>query len=295
MSESARHQTITTPPQEARAGTSVRGQLLQIHPVDLSSGLITLDMKPLVIGRETGVDLVVPEKAISRRHVRFERTTDGFVVTDLNSTNGTWVNEKKIDSQLLESGDRIRIGSRIFKFISSDEIEAQYHEVVYSMMTKDSLTGAWNKRYVLDILKRELRRRIRTERPLSLIMLDIDHFKQINDGHGHLIGDAILREVGARIWNAVREEDIFARFGGEEFCVLLSETTKEEALTVGERCRAAIGNEPFKTDAGDLDCTISAGIATVTGSSRMTLEDLIQEADDKLYLAKSLGRNQVQL
>lgn len=295
MSETARHQTIQTPPQNKRPGTGMeKGQLLQIHPVDLERGLITLDEKPLVVGREAGADLIVAEKAISRRHARFERTAAGFKITDLGSTNGTWVNEKRITMQLLMSGDRIRIGGRIFKFMSTDAVEAQYHEVVYSMMTKDSLTGAWNKRYLMDILTRELRRRQRTQRPLSMIMIDIDYFKQINDGHGHLVGDNILREVATRIGTAIRDEDIFARFGGEEFCVLLSDTTKEEALAVAERCRLAVFNKPFEIDSGVIDCTISSGIGFLTGDTKMTTEELLQEADDKLYLAKSLGRNQVQ-
>jgi predicted component of type VI protein secretion system len=171
MTDNVRHETICSTPKVSPAppASDYEGRLLQIHPVDLGSNLITIGEKPFVVGREDTCDLTVPEKAVSRRHTEIVKTPAGYVLNDLGSTNGTWVNESKTDTCLLKSGDRIRIGGRIFKFISTDQVEAQYLEAVYSMMTKDSLTGAWNKRYFKDMLSREMKRRARTRRPLSLL------------------------------------------------------------------------------------------------------------------------------
>lgn len=267
------------------------GRILQIHPVDLDSGLITIGKSPLVVGREQTSDLVVSERAVSRHHARFEKSEAGFLVTDLGSTNGTWVNGERVTNAKLNSGDRIRIGGRIFKFIATDQLEAQYHEAVYSMMTKDSLTQAWNKRYLMDILSRELKRRERTERPLSLLILDLDYFKKVNDTHGHLVGDDLLRQSAARFKDAIREEDIFARFGGEEFCIVLSETEIEQARACAQRCLESISEAPFETDAGEINCTVSIGVAEAQGKD-MTPKELIKLADDNLYKAKKQGRNQ---
>ena len=269
------------------------GRILQIHPVDLETGLITLGEAQFVVGRDPTSDLVVSERAVSRHHARFEKKESGFVVTDLGSTNGTWVNGERIASEKLNSGDRIRIGGRIFKFIATDQLEAQYHEAVYSMMTKDSLTQAWNKRYLLDMLSRELKRRERTGRPLSLLILDLDFFKKVNDTYGHLAGDELLRQSASRIRSAIREEDIFARFGGEEFCVVLSETEIDQARACAQRCLDAISETPFETEAGEINCTVSIGISEAE-EANLTAQDLIKLADDNLYRAKELGRNQFQ-
>ena len=187
-------------------------------------------------------------------------------------------------------GDRIRIGGRVFKFIATDKLEAQYHEAVYSMMTKDSLTQAWNKRYLLDMLSRELKRRERTGRPLSLLIMDLDFFKKVNDTYGHLVGDELLRQTASRIRATIREEDIFARFGGEEFCVVLSDTDIDEARACAERCLNAISETPFDTEAGNINCTISVGVTEAQENPTST--ELIKLADDNLYRAKELGRNQ---
>lgn len=271
--------------------SDVTGRILQIHPVDLDSGLISIDEKPLVVGREPTSDLMISERAVSRQHARFEKTEDGFSVTDLGSTNGTWVNGENVLVAKLRSGDRIRIGGRIFKFIATDQLEAQYHDAVYSMMTKDSLTQAWNKRYLLDILERELKRRERTGRPLCLLILDLDHFKKVNDTYGHLVGDELLRQAASRLKDSVREEDIFARFGGEEFCVVLSETAKEAARVCAQRCLDGISKSPFETASGEINCTVSIGIGEAV-QKVVSPKELIKLADDNLYRAKELGRNQ---
>ena len=292
MHDSARHRTLHDGSNPAPDQPNLTGQILQIHPVDLGSGLLTFGDEPFVVGRDSKCNLTISEQAVSRQHARFERTANSFTVTDLSSTNGTWVNGKRIKTQVLRSGNRVRIGGRIFKFIATDQLEAHYHQAVYSMITQDSLTNVWNKRYLLETLNRELKRRHRTGRALTLMLLDLDFFKQVNDTHGHLVGDEMLRQTADRLRASVREEDILARFGGEEFCIVLSETSAEDAKICAERCLEAISGEPFLTAAGEIKSSISIGIGEAKDS--MTCDELIKLADDNLYQAKQQGRNQFQ-
>ena len=292
MHDTARNQTLRASSNAELAKPDLTGRILQIHPVDLETGLITFGEQPFVVGRDPKCDLTISEQPVSRQHAKFERTADGFSVTDLGSTNGTWVNGKRIESQMLRSGNRVRIGGRIFKFIATDQLEAHYHEAVYSMITQDSLTNVWNKRYLIETLTRELKRRQRTGRALTLMLLDLDFFKKVNDTYGHLVGDDLLRQAANRLRDSIREEDILARFGGEEFCIVLSETSAEDARICAERCLKAISEEPFPTAAGDIQSSISIGIGEATGS--MTCDQLIKLADDNLYQAKQQGRNRFQ-
>ncbi|MFK7767007.1 MAG: GGDEF domain-containing protein [Mariniblastus sp.] len=279
--------------QEPKPSSNFQGNLLQIHPVNLGQGLIKLTDEPFVIGREFDCDLACNEEAVSRRHLHIKKTSAGYRLVDLDSTNGTWVNEKNEITCLLKSGDRIRVGSRIFKFISTDKLEADYHEAVYNMMTRDSLTGAWNKRYFRDMLEREIKRSVRSGRPVALLMIDLDHFKMVNDEHGHLVGDEVLAEMSKRILDTIRGEDIFARYGGEEFAVVLSEVDAEETRVVAERCRLAISETPFETTGGNINCTMSVGFALASKNNPLTMTELIRSADGNLYNAKRRGRNQV--
>ena len=159
------------------------------------------------------------------------------------------------------------------------------------MMTMDSLTQTWNKRYLLETLKRELKRRERTRRDLSLIVLDLDYFKKVNDTYGHLVGDELLRQTSGRLRKVLRGEDILARFGGEEFCIVLTETSGVEARVCAQRCLEVVSETPFLTAAGQIESTISIGIGVAR--TTMTCDQLIKIADDNLYKAKQRGRNQV--
>ena len=294
MSGTSRHNTIfSNNVPDVASVPALDARLLQIHPVDLQHGLTKLTNDKFIVGREPSCDLMIAEGAVSRQHARFEKLDHGFQVTDLNSTNGTWVNGESVSQTMLQSGDRIRIGGRIFKFMATDQIEADYHEAVYMMITRDSLTGAWNKRYFIDMLDRELKRQTRKKLPLSLVMIDADHFKSINDQHGHLVGDEVLAELSRRIRQSIREEDIFARFGGEEFAIILAETDLKGAVIVAERCRSLISSTPFETASGPLEVSISCGIAVSNEQQTLTQTQLIKEADENLYKAKADGRDRI--
>lgn len=293
MTLSAWEETLTKAANQPTS-TSDGGCFLQIHPLSITNHLIELSDSQIVVGREPSCGICIPDASVSRRHALIEKIDGGFSVTDLGSTNGTSVNEQPVNTSLLQAGDRVQFGSYIFKFLASNHIELQYHEAVYSMMTRDGLTGALNKRSFIDILGRDFQRSVHRNSPLSLILFDIDFFKKVNDTHGHLAGDEVLREVGRRISSVTACHDVFARYGGEEFAILMSETSVDHAVEIAQRCRLEIADRPFQTSVGPLAVTISAGVAEVQLLTNIESPDqLIQAADLKLYEAKDGGRNRV--
>lgn len=269
------------------------GYLVRIHPIALGDGVIALPRERVVIGRDDSCDIVLVDHDVSRAHASIEFKIGAFILTDLGSTNGTMVNQNKISTTILKSGDFIHVGKSILKFLRGDDIERQYHETVYSMMLNDGLTGIPNRRYFQDALQRELTRSQRHNRPLSLVLFDIDHFKRINDTHGHLAGDVVLRELTERIRSTVRRDEVFARCGGEEFAVILPEATLEQAALFAERIRAIVQANPVKAEDREIPVTISLGVAYTAGEDALSPEALFDRADQKLYAAKQSGRNRV--
>ena len=293
MMQEGWEETVASKTAKTRLDAGV-GCLLQIHPLEINGNLIQLTEEQVSVGRESSCGVCIPDASVSRKHALIERVDDTYQVTDLGSTNGTVVNEQRVTSATLEPGDRVQFGGFIFKFLSTNHIEMQYHEAVYSMMTRDGLTGTLNKRSFLDILGREFHRAAQRYTPLSLILFDIDHFKSVNDTHGHLAGDEVLQEIGQRIGDIVDEHDVFARYGGEEFAILLSGVEAKQAAELAERCRSAVEMTAFETSAGPLPITISMGVADMTTLDKKVDESqLVQAADELLYSAKRGGRNRV--
>ncbi len=182
----------------------------------------------VTIGRSSKSDIQVDQESVSRLHARVVSDGGKVTIEDGGSTNGTFVNDEQADGAFrLRNGDLIKIGRTIFKFIASNNIEAAYHDEVYRLTTVDELTQVFNRRYFEDTLDREVARCQRHHRSLSLVMLDIDSFKRINDTHGHLAGDMVLKNVATLIKGRVRREDVVARFGGEEFALLLPEVNQK--------------------------------------------------------------------
>lgn len=255
--------------------------------------MLEIDKDQFVFGRGQDCDVVVEEHTASRRHAKIVRKGDHWMVMDLGSTNGTYVNEKKIQILKLKSGDRVRVGRWTFKFFNEDNLEAHYHECVYQMMTQDEQTGAWNRRYLIDMLDREICRQQRSCQPISLMMMDIDFFKTINDTHGHLVGDEVLTEFGRRVIECIRDVDVFARFGGDEFAVLFVNSDREGTEIAADRILESILGTPFTTAAGDLDCSISGGFAECTVNNSLERDELLELVDQNLYEAKNAGRGRV--
>lgn len=267
--------------------------MVRIHPSNGLGAVIDLDEGNLTIGRDADCEIHLPDDSVSRRHARFEITGDVCTLEDLESTNGVYVNDRRIARQRLTPGDRVRFGNQIFRFLGGDHIETEYFEAVYRMMTTDGLTQACNKRLLLEMLERELSRARRMERPISIVMFDVDHFKAVNDKHGHLAGDEVLCELCRRARSVLRAGEMLARFGGEEFTIVLPETTLDEAKHVGERLRAEVAKAPFTTERTEISITISVGIGEATGTEEITVDALLSRADTQLYHAKRAGRNQV--
>lgn len=274
--------------------------LVVINGVDLGKKY-SLSNESTMLGRSSKVDIQIDEDAISRNHAVIEHQDNAVVIRDLNSTNGTYVNDHPIRQHQLLDGDQIKIGRTIFKFLSGSNIEAAYHDEIYRLTTMDGLTQTFNKRHFLRELDREMGRCVRHERDLALVMLDIDHFKSINDTYGHLAGDYVLKHVAQRILNQIRRDDIFARYGGEEFALLLPESDKAKALQTAEKLRRLIEAEPFVFDHVSIPVTMSMGVAHLSEYMRLQLHRgqepndfaFIKIADDRLYQAKNSGRNRV--
>jgi diguanylate cyclase (GGDEF)-like protein len=274
--------------------TSRSACLVHIYPTGPGMGArYTLGDTPLVIGRGGDCDIRINDHSVSRRHARLNPGADGYYAVDLQSTNGTFVNDVPASMCKLRDGDYLRIGNCIYRFLAGGNVEAEYHEEIYRLTIIDALTDIHNKRYLLEFLDRELARSGRYSRPLSLLMIDIDHFKAVNDELGHLAGDFVLRELAARVKGNIRKEELFARYGGEEFAVVLPETDAEGAIHLGERLRRVVETQPFCYEGKGLPVTISLGVATTRGDVNLTPQDLLRLADEKLFEAKNQGRNRV--
>jgi diguanylate cyclase (GGDEF)-like protein len=251
-----------------------------------------LQRNEVVLGRGSDCDIQVDRDSVSRRHARVFRNGDQWMVEDLGSTNGSYVNDVPVQRSILRDSDFLKIGAAIFKFLSGAGVEAAYHEEIYRMTIIDGLTGAHNKRSFLEFLEREIARCARHRRPLSLLMFDIDHFKLINDTHGHLTGDYVLKEMSKRLLGRIRREELLARYGGEEFATVLPETDNAGAMIFGEQIRRLVADDPFEYEGDRFPVTISVGVATVEGEDVDTTA-FIKMADDNLYRAKREGRNKV--
>ena len=251
---------------------------------------------PTVIGRATDCGIHLDDDEISREHARVEQDERGEVwITDLGSTNGTYfLDGRRIGRHVLQDGDKIRVGpDTILKLSFHDVLEEDFYRHQYDLATKDALTGVYNKRYFLDQLKSDFTHARRHRVPLSLIAFDIDHFKRINDVYGHPAGDSILNELAKVVNRALRDEDWFARVGGEEFDVIARMADEQQVRTVAERIRRSVESHRFEWEAHRVPVTISLGVATLWGENFRNVDALVRAADQFLYQAKEAGRNRV--
>ncbi|MSP62543.1 MAG: GGDEF domain-containing protein [Myxococcales bacterium] len=262
--------------------------LVMIYGAELGKKF-NLDQATINIGRSSRADIQIDQESVSRNHARISNTGKSLILRDLGSTNGTYINDDLIDEYVLRDGDLIKIGRTIFKFLTGGNIENAYHEEIYRLTTIDGLTQIYNKRYFLEMLEREISRAKRYHRGISLLIFDIDHFKNINDTHGHLAGDHVLKQLSTVVKNKIRREDVLARYGGEEFAIILPEIDVTSGLALGEKLRKLIEKSPFKFEETKIPVTVSVGVAGAGDGDNS--EALIKRADDKMYEAKNGGRN----
>jgi len=259
-----------------------------------------LRMKPggTRVGRASDNTLRLPDGTVSRHHAVIRTGGDGKArLTDLASMNGTYLNGRRITNHTpvaLHDGDRIRFGSSIVvKFSRPDPSEEQFQREMFERTVRDALTGLYNRSYFLDqvdLLADASRRR---GLGLAILLLDVDHFKRINDTHGHEAGDSVLREVAAVIRQATRSEDLVARYGGEEFIVALPIAAPDQATERAERIRRNLAGRRIVAARQSLSITISIGMAFAPAGNPRPIGALFAAADLCLYQAKYAGRDRV--
>jgi diguanylate cyclase (GGDEF)-like protein len=264
-----------------------------LYDGDEIGALRSLSADETVIGRTAGCDIVVPETRVSRRHAVLRRVAPNsqeFELVDLNSTNGTFLNGVRIDRALLRNGDKFGIGDRIFKFSLLDAADLAYQSRIVEMIHVDELTGLLTKRSLFRAFEKEVIRSTRYRHPLAVLMMDLDHFKQVNDSYGHLAGSHCLSEVGRVIRENTRVVDLSGRYGGEEFITVLPETSGEDGMTVADRIREAVGAMRFRHQDIAYQVKISIGVSGLPAHGT-SVETLVQAADVALYKAKRTGRD----
>ena len=247
-----------------------------------------------IIGRGQKAQVRLLDDGISREHAQLVSEGNKIFLEDLGSTNGTFCNGLKVDRRELCDGDKILVGSTtILKFTYHDNLDEIFQKQMYESALRDGLTKAFNKKYFTDRLESELTFALRHDSPLVLVMFDIDHFKKVNDTHGHQAGDLVLSELSTLLTGALRAEDVFARYGGEEFAVICRGTDLTQASIVGERMRKAVEKHRFTFEGTHIPVTISVGIAGMPDPAVKDATDLVSRADKALYQSKHGGRNRV--
>lgn len=275
----------------------LRGELLAV-PIPLERAEVTL-------GRALDADIRINDSRASRLHARITTEPDAatgetrFRLNDLDSTNGTILNGKPIQQAFLQAGDKFEVGDQLIRFEMLDEIDREFQQQIHRLLVHDELTGLLTSKSFFSELRREAARAEDESMPFCVLMMDIDHFKQVNDTYGHLVGSETLEEVGALIKKSLRAGDVGARFGGEEFAAFLLDADHAQGLVAAERVRSAIEKHGFPTvrrgsteEPRTHHMTISVGVAVFPEDARDPIQ-LVEMADSALYRAKRSGRNRV--
>lgn len=283
--------------------TTQRGRMRAIVPLEgqafllISQGegagrQIELKDTPLIIGRSSECDLRLLNRSVSRLHCRVWRDPGGYWLRDLNSTNKTYLNERPMVEARLKDGDLISVGGTILKFAVSGGGVEQAESQLYDLATTDPLTGLANRRHFEQELDKEIARSARHGHSFAIALLDVDGMGRINELHGQSAGDELLRALGRMVYGGLRQEDTAARLGGEEFGLLLVEIAQQNAASIVQAIRSAIGNATFAAEGKALRATVSAGVV-VWNPAIPGRKELLAAAQQQLLRAKTSGRNRV--
>ncbi|WP_306591224.1 GGDEF domain-containing protein [Geothrix sp. 21YS21S-4] len=244
-----------------------------------------------LVGRAPQAQVVLLDSEVSRHHARLALEDGRIRVEDLGSTNGTHVNGERLRGvRILDAGDRLAIGGHVLKLVALDSLERAFHETLLDLSTKDPLTGLSNRASTLSELQTRFGMSMRYDRPLAVVVCDLDRFKQVNDTYGHGAGDLVLANFGERLRATLRETDLAGRIGGEEFLMVLPETDLSGAVPFAERLRQALAAAPVLLPSGPLQVTCSLGLAERQPGD-VEAGQLLSRADAALYRAKAEGRN----
>lgn len=258
-----------------------------------------LEKKQTILGRSRLADFPLDESAASRRHARityenWDRPLEPPIcyIEDLESRNGTELNGRPVDEVMrLKERDRVLIGRTLMGFFVRDAAELMHDEFLYENAMKDPLTGLDNRQQMSAHLKHFIARALRRKTEFCLLLIDVDHFKNVNDSHGHHVGDEALKHLAVLLQSSIRETDFVARWGGEEFVVGMTDASMEHATTLAERIRLGVEKNPSRLETLVIPMTVSIGVGVLQEGD--TLESLFQRADRNLYAAKDGGRNRV--
>lgn len=262
---------------------------------ELFGQMINLEEKKKVFfGRGNECDVVINDPSLSRKHCVVKNENGTIILEDLKSTNGTFVNGIKVDKIELQSGQRVFLGEICaFKFAYQDDIDLDLNRLILEKAIKDRLTNIYNRTYFDELLKKEFAFHKRAKLPLSLIFIDLDDFKKVNDTFGHMCGDEILKKVALSLKSNVRESDYVCRYGGEEFVIILKNTSFEKAMKKAESLRRIVNSIEILCNSNQIKVTASFGVSTLERDNFRSEKRLLAEADSAMYRAKELGKNMV--
>jgi diguanylate cyclase (GGDEF)-like protein len=276
---------------------SLRGEFMAVP--------IPLERDAVIIGRAIEADVRLNDSRASRLHARITSEQDPktnittYRIADLGSTNGTQVNGELITDASLNDGDKIVIGDQLFRFDLLDEIDREFQQQIHRLIAHDELTGLLTSKSFFSELRREAARAEGESRPFCVLMMDLDHFKEVNDTYGHLVGSKTLEETGSVIKEALRAGDVAARFGGEEFAAFLLDANYAQGLVAAERVRVAVAEKEFPVTRMESPSsqsthrlTISIGVSAYPDDATDPIH-LVELADSALYRAKRSGRNRI--
>ena len=279
----------------AQVRAKCRPLLFVIHGPQLGS-VFAVRGPQIVIGRGNHADVSLADDAISREHARLTIRGEGAYLEDLTSQGGTFINEVRVEGRIrLSDGDQLRLGpGTLVKFSMVDRLEEHAMLTLFEMTLRDPLTRVYNRRYFDKRLHEELSFARRQGTPLALLLIDIDHFKQVNDRCGHPVGDRVLELVAKRIQAVLRPEDVLARYGGEEFVVIARNTSLKNGEVLAERVRRDVLSMVVPLPGFDLRVTISIGVTALCADVGNASErELVAAVDGAMYRAKRAGRNRV--
>jgi two-component system cell cycle response regulator len=263
---------------------------------------LPLLQQQLTLGRGEESDVLIMDPSVSRKHIQLTCRKligkDGtqslkVLLQDLGSKNGTLVNYRKVRRVILKPGDKICLGRVILKFEYRDLADQSFYDEIYRLATVDPLTSLLNKASITRVFSEELTKKLRYRGSLSVLLMDLDDFKRLNDMQGHLVGDRALQAVGTILRRNLRRQDKAGRFGGDEFLVVLPETGLKGAAALAERLRADLERSAAAEAGLPNDIGASIGVATYPADGQ-TCESLLEHADIAVYRAKARGKNRVE-
>jgi len=259
-----------------------RGKRIQVEPGELT------------MGRSQDATVLIQDNRISRVHCRVIYRDEQFWVEDCDSRNGTHVNGKQVEARTqLKPGALIRIGHTLIRLSFRHAAEVALEEEPFHAATTDPLTGIFNRRWFEEQGEFCITRARRHGSPLSILILDVDYFKRINDAYGHACGDSVLVSLTKLLCSIKRHEDLLCRHGGEEFLLMMVETDLRGASLLAERLRKKVNEHSFQAGEEVLSITVSIGVSSFR--SEDTYATLLERADRALYRAKGNGRNRVEV